>query len=78
MLLAAIALAHMVNWPPEVVQMGIAVGHAPERLILMVPPEGCSAGVKIYSGWAGDLDKATELLSTSDVCSEVDRRRLIR
>lgn len=86
MVLSAIALsaalsgqAHWVNWEPSLIQMGVSVGeHSDERLILMVTPDGCAAGMKIYSGRNGDFEKATELLSTSDVCSEVDRRRLIR
>jgi len=68
--------AHWVMWTPHDVQVGIGIGVSPnERLIALVPAEGCSAGVKFYDGHYGDWAAATNLLAHSKVCSIVDDRR---
>jgi hypothetical protein len=67
--------AHWVAWSPEVVQMGVSIGtKQEEHLILMVPREGCSAGMKIHDGQYGDFEKAVKLIEHSKVCSEVEQR----
>ena len=47
---------------------GIAIEGKPERLIMLMTAKGCSYGVKIYSGYPGDFDKAASLLARSKVC----------
>lgn len=68
MILATAALAaHLVTWKDSD-KIGIAVGGPEERLILLVPNEGCAAGVKVYSGRYGDLEAALNMLSGTKVC----------
>lgn len=75
MILAVVASAFWIMWQPHDVQIGVAAGpRSNPHLILLVPPEGCAAGMKIYSGQYGDLEAATNLLAESKVCQMVERR----
>ena len=68
----AIALAaHLITWTPDNGQIGVGIGtpRVDEYMILFVPMQGCSAGMKVYDGKYGDLDKALALLERSKVCS---------
>lgn len=79
MIIALAMAAHWVAWKPELIQMGVALGAgADEHLIAFIPAEGCGAGVKIYDGKYGDLDKATAFLARSKVCAVVDDRRKLK
>lgn len=75
MILATILAAHLITWK-NLDQIGIAMGSGPdEHLILLVPNEGCPAGVKVYSGKYGDLEAATAFLSESKICETFDAKR---
>jgi hypothetical protein len=75
MILAAAVAAHFYFWREAPGQIGVSIGKGRDaHLILLVPREGCSAGVKVYSGRYGDLDAATHRLAWSKACAESDRR----
>lgn len=76
MIIAAVAIAlHWVAWPLNVVQMGVATGEGnQERLLAMVPAEGCGAGIKFYTGHYGEMEHAVAFIEKSKVCQEVERR----
>lgn len=69
MLTLALA-AHIITWQPDNGQIGIAIGtpRVDEHLILFVPMQGCTAGMRVYDGRYGDLDKALAILVKSKVC----------
>lgn len=82
MIFAALALSAAlsdpvgwINWKPQGDQVGVVVGDSNEgRLILWIPPQGCSGGMKVYSGKYGDFDKAVALLKTSHICRALDAK----
>lgn len=76
MILAAALVAHWVLWKPKDIQVGVGLGKGgQEHLILLVPAEGCGAGMKIYEGHYGDFEASLALLQKSDVCALVEKRR---
>lgn len=77
MIAALVLAAHWVAWDPDLIQMGVAFGRATEEhLIAMIPPEGCSDGMRIYSGRFGEFDVAMDFIAASKVCDIVDARRI--
>lgn len=69
-MIAVVALAvHLITWHEAPGQIGVAVGEGrDERLLIMVPASGCSAGMRTYTGRYGELDAAIRLIQKSKIC----------
>ncbi len=79
MIPAIILAAFWVMWTPDDVQIGIADGPKNDgHLMMLIPAEGCSAGVKVYTGRYGDMDRAVAKLANSKVCDLVEKRAAVR